>query len=462
MHAAEIVQRAIDYMEEHLHDSLSLEEIGEAAAVSVPNLYRLFYAMTGHPVKEYIRKRRTSTAAGLLRLTGDPTIDIGFRCGFDSYRTFVKTFKRYAGMTPGMYRKADHIFSFERLKLNERETYWEEREIAERYPDVKVIRLQPCRGIGYLHTAACEDGLEEEALAQFRALLTESGIEIGQCKVLGWNVELSDSKRSYGYQLAAIGGEGTGTELNPERLGGQQALDPIGIPGGLYAVTWTPAGPPSAIVRAWDRLLSEWLPRSAFGLGSQGYMEEYQFFNGRMARMKLYLPVERGESKDTAIEIAERDPVRAMRFREEGVGCAARADEASREWVTRSGFAGDRRLEVYMRCSYGHSLDEHEFYELFLAPPEGYIPLPQDERRDGWVDGGLYACMTTSAYGSMSGVLEQIYRWLNASGEYVPDSMRSWYVHYLPAIDVEENRQAAVSFDRRLRATCCVPVQASE
>jgi AraC family transcriptional regulator len=67
MHTVDTVQSAIDYVEEQLAEQLSLEEISRAAAMSVPNLYRLFYAMTGHPIKEYIRKRRTSEAACLLR-----------------------------------------------------------------------------------------------------------------------------------------------------------------------------------------------------------------------------------------------------------------------------------------------------------------------------------------------------------------------------------------------------------
>lgn len=60
MQTTEIVQRGIDYIEEHLHESVTLDEIAEAASMSLPNLYRMFYAMTGHPIKEYIRKRRTS------------------------------------------------------------------------------------------------------------------------------------------------------------------------------------------------------------------------------------------------------------------------------------------------------------------------------------------------------------------------------------------------------------------
>ncbi|MFE6073508.1 helix-turn-helix domain-containing protein [Paenibacillus sp. NPDC057886] len=140
METSEIVQRGIDYIEEHPYEPLSLENIAEAAVMSVPNLYRLFYAMTGHPIKEYVRKRRISEAASLLRYTDHATIDIGIGCGFQSYQTFFNTFKRSTGLTPGQYRQAEFIFSVEQINLHERVTYLEEREVFDRFPNVKVIR----------------------------------------------------------------------------------------------------------------------------------------------------------------------------------------------------------------------------------------------------------------------------------------------------------------------------------
>jgi AraC-like DNA-binding protein len=52
METSEIVQRAIDYKEASLYEPLSLDNIAEAAVMSIPNLYRLFNAMTEHPLKE--------------------------------------------------------------------------------------------------------------------------------------------------------------------------------------------------------------------------------------------------------------------------------------------------------------------------------------------------------------------------------------------------------------------------
>lgn len=450
MHTVEIVQRAIDYVEEHLTEPLSLEQIGEAAVMSVPNLYRLFYATTGHPIKEYIRRRRTSEAACLLRQTRLPSNEIGFRCGFDTYQTFLKTFKRNTGMTPGLYRKAQLIYSFERISLYERESYLEEREIFERYPDVKVIRLSSRKGIGYLYVTNREEGLEDEALLQFRALLAKNQIDPASVRLFGWNVDLEGERASfYGYQLAAV------SEKNEELYTEHPDLQSIVLSGGTYAISWVPAGTGRSIVTAWNRLLSEWLPRSTFELGNHGFIEEYQQFNGSIARLKLYLPVRRSQEGGT-IEVLELNAMKVISFRAGGLNCVSEADEAAMHWITRNGFQGDSRLQVYMSRNYGSSSEDSNTYELSISIPEGFAPPEEDAHRVAWLEGGLYACLTTRAYGEMTGVLERIYRWLSTSLEYEADGTRSWYAHYVPDDNVKEWVDGA--FERAVSVECCVPV----
>lgn len=114
MEAIHAVQRAIDYIEAHLGEHIESERIAAAAYMSLPHLYRIFYAATGHTVMDYIRKRRISQAADALRHSRDPVLDIALQSGFESYRTFASSFKRSTGVTPGMYRRADSYFSFER------------------------------------------------------------------------------------------------------------------------------------------------------------------------------------------------------------------------------------------------------------------------------------------------------------------------------------------------------------
>lgn len=409
----------------------------------------MFYAMTGHPIKEYIRKRRISETACLLRHTDLTTIDIGFRCGFDTYQTFIKSFKRITGLTPGIYRRAKLIYSFERINLNERVIYLEEREVSERFPSVNVIRLAPQKGIGYMYAAESENGLEEAALNQFRALLSRNNLDVSQMRLLGYNVNL-ESPNPCGYQMVAVS--------ERENFAECQDLQSIGLPGGLYAVTRTPMGSGPDIVAAWNRLLSEWLPRSTFEIGDHGFLEEYQQYNGQIVRLKLYLPVKRKQETE-AIEILELPSIKVISFRAQGVDCVVRADEASVDWLARNGFGGNSRIQVYMSCSYGILPGECYQYAVYITPPEDYVPSQENENQISCLEGGLHACLTTRAYGSMSGVLERIYRWLATSPEYEIDRERFWYAHYFPPdTGVDAGGLAEIDFEWLVTVMCCVPI----
>ena len=139
--ASHALQRALDYIETHLFEEIAIARVAEAAYMSAPNLYRVFYALTGHPLKEYIRKRRVSEAAVMLKHTDLPVVDIAFACGFDAYRTFASAFKKLTGLTPGVYRTSGVYYSFEPVNVLETVSYTEDRELTERHPDVKVVRL---------------------------------------------------------------------------------------------------------------------------------------------------------------------------------------------------------------------------------------------------------------------------------------------------------------------------------
>ncbi|OSL66226.1 putative bacterial regulatory helix-turn-helix protein, AraC family [Escherichia coli TA054] len=68
------------------------------------HLQRLFLAETGICLGEYIRRRRLSRAALLLRLSLRRITDIAYSVGFDSQQSFSREFKKNTGFTPKQYR----------------------------------------------------------------------------------------------------------------------------------------------------------------------------------------------------------------------------------------------------------------------------------------------------------------------------------------------------------------------
>jgi len=95
-----IMESAISYIEENLHDSISLEGIANHLYLSVPQLYRIFTAYNCTSVKKYIRRRRVSEAARLIRKRENTILDIALSVGFESHEVFIRAFKQVYGVSP--------------------------------------------------------------------------------------------------------------------------------------------------------------------------------------------------------------------------------------------------------------------------------------------------------------------------------------------------------------------------
>ena len=100
------IQSSIEYIEQHLADELDIEEIAAKAALSPFYYQRMFGALCGMTVGEYIRARRMTTAAQELAGTDEKVIDIAVKYGYDSPDSFAKAFQRFHGITPSQARES--------------------------------------------------------------------------------------------------------------------------------------------------------------------------------------------------------------------------------------------------------------------------------------------------------------------------------------------------------------------
>ena len=105
MHAWEQIQKAVDYIEDHLSEEISVEALAERAALSPFYFQRLFSRLVRKPPAEYIRLRRMARAAGVLLEPDKRILDAALDLGFSSHGHFSRTFKETFGLTPEEYRK---------------------------------------------------------------------------------------------------------------------------------------------------------------------------------------------------------------------------------------------------------------------------------------------------------------------------------------------------------------------
>lgn len=96
---------AKEYIAQHYDDStLSLDAVSRHAGVSSPYLSSIFSELQGQRFLDYLNRFRVEKAVELLRSTDLSVSEIGFRTGFYSVNTFIRTFKKITGETPGAYR----------------------------------------------------------------------------------------------------------------------------------------------------------------------------------------------------------------------------------------------------------------------------------------------------------------------------------------------------------------------
>ena len=99
------IQESIDFIEQNLSEPLDIELIAGKAALSPFYYQRIFGALCGMTVGEYIRARRMTLAAQELAGSEFRVIDIAVKYGYDSPDSFTKAFQRFHGITPSQARE---------------------------------------------------------------------------------------------------------------------------------------------------------------------------------------------------------------------------------------------------------------------------------------------------------------------------------------------------------------------
>ncbi len=112
------MQKAIDYIEEHITEKLDYEEIAKQSFSSSYHFQRVFSILCGYTLGEYIRGRRLSLAGEELATEKGKVIDIAIKYGYESPDSFTKAFQRFHGIAPSAAREPGVVLrSFTKLTV---------------------------------------------------------------------------------------------------------------------------------------------------------------------------------------------------------------------------------------------------------------------------------------------------------------------------------------------------------
>jgi AraC family transcriptional regulator len=269
------IQRAVDFIEAHLDDELTVDAIARAACLSRWHFQVIFHAMVGDTLAEYIRKRRLTAAALALTSSQERIIEIALAAGFGSQAAFARAFKAQFRVTPGECRKQgfSNVFMLHKPKitrsyLNHLYTNITMKPVIKKFPKTKVIGLS-ARFIAGISPETNNLQVIPPLWKTFMARGHEIA-ERSSSASYGVIVCLKESdKKSHPDEMLYLAGVPVKASAKPPR-----GMTELTIPAGDYAV-FTHRGAVEDIRHTLNYIYGSWLPKSGRTLRDVPHIEVY-------------------------------------------------------------------------------------------------------------------------------------------------------------------------------------------
>ncbi len=257
------VNRAIDHILRHLDQPLPLEVVAQAACFSPFHFHRVFRALIGETLHQFVKRLRLERA---LRMVAHdrkrPLTDIALACGFSSSSDFSRSFKQRYGVPPS-------VFDLETFRAQRREDLQasvadaEQRHLLARLPPGEnpdgfevTLRRLPARRVAYIRVL---DPYRPTVVAEAAERLVRwaRAHELADGQWLGymWDdpdiVAHADCRYDVGVEIGA-------STATPDGEVGRFEFPP------MLVAELEVRGPIDLEVRAFDWLYGTWLPSSGY------------------------------------------------------------------------------------------------------------------------------------------------------------------------------------------------------
>ncbi|WMJ88055.1 AraC family transcriptional regulator [Anaerocolumna sp. MB42-C2] len=103
------LKQVLELIENSYPDQITLDQLSKAAGMSPKYFCRFFQEMTHKSPIDYLNYYRVERACYQLLNTDTSITDISYGVGFNDLSYFIKSFKKYKGITPAKYRKLNYI-----------------------------------------------------------------------------------------------------------------------------------------------------------------------------------------------------------------------------------------------------------------------------------------------------------------------------------------------------------------
>lgn len=419
MNYYERIQKSIDYIESNLEDRIEINLAAQAAYMSLSNFYRMFFALTGYSVKEYIRLRRISLGAIELKSNNTCLIDIAVKFDFESGDSFSRAFKRATGFLPSEYRKQiKRMFIFERIDIMDKYFDIQDSELLEKYPDIKVLKeLAPMRVACY-----CYYGKEPEnqAFAVIADWLNKNKLNINEqnLRIFGYDnpSPSAPSQEEYGYEVCVTIEENI--IVNDEKVK-EKILE-----GGLYAVTNVKREENgdigSEIIKAWSRF-KNWISDSKYVYGGHQWLEEHLGFDdevNHIGGIDLYMPiVQKSNDFDATKTFENVKPMWTATYTATRKNSIEKARAYFFKWAEAQGFFCDNQSHRFFAYYNQERIGQEDFfYKIHVTVGDDFKTNDPNIKIEEF-PGGYYAVMK-SKFKYNGWAWGEFIKWVSKSKDY--------------------------------------------
>ncbi|MFJ1802303.1 GyrI-like domain-containing protein [Streptomyces sp. NPDC088180] len=279
---------AMEHIEARLGERIEAAELARIAMTSEYHFRRMFSALAGLPLSEYIRRRRMTVAGA--EVLGDPDrtlLDVAVRYGYDTGEGFARAFRAVHGIGPGEARRTGAV-----LRSQQRLTFRlvVEGSTAMRY---RLVEKEAFRVVGRRARVPLVHEGPNPAIAEFiRGIGREELDRIAALSdqepagVVGVSDQL-DPSRAEGTELDYYHGVVSGAEP-PEDL------DALDVPAGAWAVFENEGQFPGALQYLWRDVFTQWFPSNPYASRPGPEILRVRLTEeGKRAEAELWIPVER-------------------------------------------------------------------------------------------------------------------------------------------------------------------------
>lgn len=252
------VNRAVDYINTHLRETIDLHTLSDIAQISEYHFHRIFKAFIGESAGAYITRLRLEYAAQKLQTTKLSLNEIALQSGYQSQYALSKAFKKHFGLPPSSFRNIHSFFSGHITETN--------YEITEVKPDITEL---DARDLVYIRIISAYGTPVEYRSAWKKLWKFACGKEIvdGNNEYLG--LSFDDPNITHPCRCRFYACITTNKPIKPEGEFGT-----INIEKGRFAV-FPLQGSYSGLNQLYRSIYMDWLPKSNYCLRHSMPYEKY-------------------------------------------------------------------------------------------------------------------------------------------------------------------------------------------